>query len=73
MRSDATARFQDVAGDGQFVGGGADIARGVVEDEVFEMHEFAIDPQRGTGVGEILAFNPALTNWRTGDALVETG
>jgi hypothetical protein len=47
--------------------------RGVVEDEVFEMHQFAVDPQRGAGVGEILALDPAGADRRAGDALVETG
>ncbi len=39
--------------------GRADIAGGVVEDEVFEMDEFAVDPQRGAGIGELGAFEEA--------------
>jgi hypothetical protein len=42
------------------MGGRANILRGVVEDEVFEMDEFALDPQRGAGIGEVGAFGPAL-------------
>ncbi|TCL89535.1 hypothetical protein C8J38_11226 [Rhizobium sp. PP-WC-2G-219] len=43
-----------------------------MEDEVFEMHEFAVDPQRGAGVGELAALDKALPDRRAGDALVET-
>jgi hypothetical protein len=43
----------------------------IVEDEVFEMHKFTIDPQRGAGIGELVAFDPSLTDRRTGDPLVE--
>lgn len=45
---------------------------GVVEDEVFEVHQFAVDPERSTGVCEMGVFDKALTGRRTGDALVET-
>jgi len=44
-----------------------------VEDEVFEMDEFAVNPQRGAGIGKRLPLNPASADRRTGDALVETG
>jgi hypothetical protein len=70
---DASAGAQDVAGDGQLVGGGANISDIVVEDEVFEMDQFAVDPQRGTGVGEMGPFDPACADRRAGDALVNTG
>ncbi len=43
-----------------------------MEDEVFEMHEFAVDPQRGTCVGELGPLDPAVPDRRTGGALVET-
>ncbi|KAF5881348.1 hypothetical protein FY112_30675 [Rhizobium sp. PEPV16] len=72
MRGDAPAGAQYVAGDGEFVGGGADIAGGVVENEVFEMDEFAVDPQRSAGVGELAALDPARADRRAGDAFVET-
>ena len=54
------------------MGGCANILRGVVEDEVFEMHKFAVDPEGRTGIGEVGALNPALTDRRAGDALVQT-
>jgi len=43
-----------------------------VQDKVFEMDEFAVDPQRGTRVGELGSFDPPLSDRRTGTALVET-
>ena len=53
------------------MGGGADIAGGIVKDEIFEMDEFAVDPQRGAGVGEMRAFDKAFADWRTGYSFVE--
>lgn len=44
------------------MGGGADIAKAVVEDEVFEVDEFAIDPQRGAGVGKLGALEEAASD-----------
>ena len=44
-----------------------------MEDEVFEMDEFAVDPQGSTGVSEMLAFKEARADGRAGDTLVETG
>lgn len=72
MGSDAPAGAQHVVGDCQFVGGCANISDIVVEDEVFEVDEFAVDPEGRTGIGEVGALNPALTDRRTGDALVQT-
>jgi len=59
LGGDAPAGAQHIAGDGKFVGGGANIAVGVVQDEVFEMDELAVDPEGGAGVGEILPLNKA--------------
>ncbi len=73
MGSYPATSAQYVAGDGEFVGGGADVAGGGVEDEVFEMDEFAVDPEGGTGVSKILPFGQAGADSRAGDALVETG
>ena len=42
------------------------------EDEVLEMDEFAVDPQRGAGVGEVRSFEEARADRRAGDALVQT-
>jgi hypothetical protein len=55
MRYNAPAGAQHVAGDCQFMGGCANIPRGVMEDEVFEMDQVTFDPQRGAGVGELAA------------------
>lgn len=45
MGGDAAAGFEDVAGYGEFVGGGADVAKRVMQDEVLEMDEFTVDPE----------------------------
>lgn len=55
------------------MGRGADVAGGVVKDEIFKVHELAVDPQRGAGIGEISPLEEAGANRRTGDALIETG
>ncbi|MUO72050.1 hypothetical protein BBI12_019730 [Agrobacterium vitis] len=73
MSGDASAGFQDVAGDGELVGGGADVAKGIVQDEVFEMDEFAVDPERGVRVEEMRALEKAIADARAGDALIEAG
>lgn len=54
------------------MGGCADVAGGIVEDEVFEVNKFAVDPQRGAGVGKLGSFEEARADRRTGDALVQT-
>lgn len=59
LAGDPPTSAQHVAGDGEFVGRGAYIAKSVVKDEVFQMDEFAIDLQRGTGIGEILPLEEA--------------
>ena len=51
----------------------ADITQAVVEHQVFEMHELAVDPQRGAGIGELRPFEEARADRRAGNALVETG
>ena len=73
MGGDATTGFQDVAGDGEFVGRCANIAKRIMQDEVLEMDEFTIDPKRGMRVEEMRALEKAPTDGRTGDALVKTG
>lgn len=37
------------------------------------MPEFAVEPQRGASIGELGSFDPAASDRRAGDALVETG
>lgn len=49
----------------------ADIFRGVVEDEVFEMYEFAVAPEGCACVGEILPSEEARSDRRAGNALVK--
>jgi hypothetical protein len=71
LRCDASAGAQHVAGDGQFVGRGAGVGAGVVQDEVLEMDQLAIDPKRGAGIGEMRAFNPAGADRRAGDPLID--
>ena len=73
MGGDAASGFQDVAGDGEFVGGGTDVPQSVMQDEVFEMDEFAINPERRMCLEEMRALEKALADGRAGDALVETG
>lgn len=73
MGGNASAGFQDVAGDGEFVGGRANVAKRVMEDEVFEMDEFAIDPERGVRVKEMRALEKAIADGRAGDALIKAG
>lgn len=55
------------------MGGRAGIAKGVVEDEVLKVDEFAVDPQGSTGIGEILPFEKAGADGRAGNTLIETG
>jgi hypothetical protein len=73
MSGDASAGFQDVAGDGEFMGGSTDVPERVMQDEVFEMDKFAVDPERGMRVEEMRALEKALADGRAGNALVETG
>ncbi|MDX0567898.1 hypothetical protein GOL81_30720 [Sinorhizobium medicae] len=43
----------------------ADVVAGVVKHQVLEMDEFAVDPQRRRGIGEMGSFDPALPDRRT--------
>lgn len=40
-------------------GSGTDVGAGVVQDYVLEMHAFAVDPQRGAGVGKMRSLDPS--------------
>ena len=73
MGGNATSGFQDVAGNGEFMGGGTDISKRIMQDEVLEMDKFAVDPQRGMRVEEMRALEKTLADGGTGDALIETG
>lgn len=50
----------------------AGVVARVVQDEILEMHEFAVDLERRAGVGEIGAFDEALTHRRTCNPFIET-
>ncbi len=73
MGGDATGGVQDIAGNGEFMGGCSGVSERVVKDEAFEMHQPTVDPQRGAGVGEVLAFEKASPDGRARNALVQTG
>ena len=73
MGGDAASGFQDVAGNGEFMGGSTDVPERVMQDEVFEMNEFTVDPERGIRVEKMRALQKAFTDGRAGDALIETG
>ena len=49
---DAAAGAQHGMGAGELVGRGADVHAGVVENEIFEVDELALQPQAGAGVGK---------------------
>lgn len=44
------------------MGGGAGIAGGVVEDQVFEVDEFAVDPQGGADISKMGSLDPAFAD-----------
>ncbi len=73
LAGDPPTSAQDVAGDCQLMGGCANVPRCVMENEVLEIDEFAVDPQRGAGIGEILTLEEARADRGSGNALVETG
>ena len=55
------------------MGRGADVASGVVENEILELDELAVDLQRGAGVGEVLPLEEAGAGGRARNPLIETG
>ena len=57
----------------QFVRGRAQIHFGVVEDEVFEMHQFAGEPEAGAGVVKMRTGDPAGAHRAGAQPFVETG
>ena len=44
-----------------------------VQDEILEMDEFTIDPERGTGISKMGSLDPPCSDGRTGNPLIETG
>jgi hypothetical protein len=60
-------------GAGQRVGRGADVHFGVVQHEVLEPHELAVERQAGQGVGEMGPRDPAFADGARPETLVEPG
>ena len=58
---------------GQLMGRGADVHVGVVEHEVVEVDQFAVEPQAGRGIGEVGARDPPLADRAFGEPLIEAG
>ena len=58
---------------GELMGRGADVHVGVVEHEVVEVDQLAVEPQAGRGVGEVGARDPPLADRAFGQPLVEPG
>ncbi len=56
---------------GELVGRGADVRVGVVQHEVFDMHELALQPQRRRSIEEVLALDKTITQRAFLHALVE--
>ena len=70
---DAAAGAQHGMGAGELMGRGADVHVGVVENEIVEVDEFAVEPQAGAGVGEVGAGDKAVADRAFGEPLVEPG
>ncbi|CEG10444.1 hypothetical protein BN961_03884 [Afipia felis] len=68
---DAPSRAQHGVGAGELVGRGADVHAGIVENEILQMDEFALQPQSGAGVGEVRSADPPVADWALGQPLVE--
>jgi hypothetical protein len=50
----------------------SDVVPGVMQNQVLELDEFAVDSEGGAGITEMGSFNPSAAGRRTGDPLVET-
>ena len=70
---DAAAGAQHGMGAGELVGRGADVHVGVVEHEIVEVDQFAVEPQAGRGVGKVGAGDTAVADRAFGEPLVEPG
>jgi hypothetical protein len=69
---DAAAGAQDGVGAGELLRGGVAVATGVVEDEILEEDEIALEGEAGAGVGEGGAGGPAVADGAGGEELIET-
>src|SRR5258707_7228200 len=58
---------------GQFVGRGANVHVGVVEHEVVEVDQLAVQPQAGSGVAEVAAGDKTGADRAFGEPFVEPG
>ena len=70
---DAAAGAQHGMGPGELMGRGANVHVGVVEHEVVEVDQLAVEPQAGRGVGEVGAGDKAGADRAFGEPLVEPG
>ena len=60
-------------GPGQFGGRGAGVETGVVENQILELDERAVEKEARHGFGEAIAFAPAVADRAPCDTFVETG
>lgn len=60
-------------GAGQFGGGGAGVETGIMENQILELDECAVEEEVGYGFGEAIAFAPAVADRAPCDTFVETG
>ena len=60
-------------GAGELMGRGANVHVGVMENQIFDVDELAVEPQAGTGVGEVGAGDKAGADRAFGEPLVEPG
>ncbi len=67
------AQPQIVLRAGEFGGGAAHVHAGVMENEVLEGGEFAVEPQAGVGVGKMRPRRPSFPDRAVAEALVEAG
>lgn len=58
---------------GEFVGQGANVHVGVVQDKVLEVDELAFEPERAGSVGEVLALDKTVADGGTSQPLVKAG
>ena len=70
---DAAAGAQHGMRPGQLMGRGANVHVGVVEHEVVDVDQLAVEPQAGRGVGEVGAGDKAVADRAFGEPLVEPG
>ncbi|RWQ31934.1 MAG: hypothetical protein EOS21_31445 [Mesorhizobium sp.] len=73
MQKNAAPGAQHGVRPGELVCRSADVHVGVVQDEVFWMDEFAVEPQRRGRVGKVLAFDKTVAQRAFVHALVEPG